>query len=226
MQGIEEDHLEGDKQGRSRRTRLEKNLVRRVGESILVDTDDAGIQSLEIAVAEADVLIGNKDESGARRRYDGFVRLISTKQKMTHADKSTTASACTHYHDRLWWANLQTSRRTAVRAAQQGREEPLQPQHDQVAQPTEPAEQQLQIMPPLSPRRRATRKRPPTADEQEEQQKRAGRENDFFDIPIQEVYPLSGHDLPGSVIDVLLALTAEPRERYLFVSQTLANEQG
>ena len=41
--------------------------MRRIGESALVDTDDARVQSLEEAVSEAEELIGNGDESGARR---------------------------------------------------------------------------------------------------------------------------------------------------------------
>ena len=41
--------------------------MRRRGESTLVDVDDAGIQSLEVAVTEADELIESGDESGARR---------------------------------------------------------------------------------------------------------------------------------------------------------------
>ena len=51
MQGAEEDHT---------------NLMRRSGEYTLKDLDDAGIQSLEIAVTDADELIENGDESGAR----------------------------------------------------------------------------------------------------------------------------------------------------------------
>ena len=41
--------------------------MQRMGESTIVDIDDAGIQSLEIAVTEEDELIENGDESGARR---------------------------------------------------------------------------------------------------------------------------------------------------------------
>ena len=41
-------------------------LMRRMGESTLVDADDARIQSLEVVVTEADELIENGEESGAR----------------------------------------------------------------------------------------------------------------------------------------------------------------
>ena len=41
--------------------------MRRIGEPTLADTDDASIQSLEVAVTEADELVENGDETGARR---------------------------------------------------------------------------------------------------------------------------------------------------------------
>ena len=47
--------------------RLEENLLRRMGASTLVDVDDAGIESLEGAVTEANELVEKGDEPGARR---------------------------------------------------------------------------------------------------------------------------------------------------------------
>ena len=66
VQGVAGDQLGGDKRRRSRRTRLEENLMRGTGESTLVYTDDAGVWSLKEAVSEAEELTGNGDESGAR----------------------------------------------------------------------------------------------------------------------------------------------------------------
>ena len=47
--------------------RLEENLLRRIGASTLADVDDAGIESLEVAVTEANELVEKGDEPGARR---------------------------------------------------------------------------------------------------------------------------------------------------------------
>ena len=54
VQGAVGHQSGGDKRRRSRQTRLEDNLMRRMGESTLVDVDDARVQSFEVTVSEAE----------------------------------------------------------------------------------------------------------------------------------------------------------------------------
>ena len=88
--------------------------MRRIGEPTLVDTDDAGVQSLEDAVSDAEELIGNGDESRARRLHFAAelaaIRLESRRAKRAiHCCASGDDVCCKEDDVRALWVDTDSS---------------------------------------------------------------------------------------------------------------------